>query len=251
MILLRAALFNAGFYLWTALLGICALPLLLAPRRINMRFGTMWSRGTLRILAWTVGLTHELRGAEHLPPGPVIIAMKHQSAWDTFALPVLFHDPAVVIKQELAWVPLYGWYAVRAGAVPIDRSGGAGALKRMLARARAAVAEGRPIAIFPEGTRTAVGQHKPYHPGVAALYLQLGLPLVPVAVNSGLFWGRRAFLKRPGRIVAEILPAIPPGLQRRAVMSELETRIEMATARLVAESAPPQPMAAPIPTRAG
>ncbi|HZS81387.1 MAG TPA: lysophospholipid acyltransferase family protein [Stellaceae bacterium] len=236
MILARALLFNIAFYLWTALVGILGLPLLLAPRRIIMRFGSLWSRGCLRILAWTVGLEHEVRGAETLPPGPVIIAMKHQSTWDTLALPVVFSDPAIVIKRELAWIPIYGWYALRAGAIPIDRGGGAGALKRMMTRARAAAEAARPIAIFPEGTRTAVGTRRPYQPGVAALYTQLALPLVPVAVNSGLFWGRRAFLKRPGRITIEILPAIAPGAPRRAVMAELEQRIEQATARLVAEA---------------
>lgn len=237
MTLLRALLFNIGFYLWTGFIGLYGLPLLLAPRRVVMAFGRMWSAGVLRILAWTVGLTHEVRGAENLPPGPAIIAMKHQSAWDTLALPVIFGDPAVVIKRELLWVPLYGWYVRRAGAIPVDRGGGAGALKRMLASARDAIDHGRRIAIFPEGTRTAVGAKQPYHPGVAALYGQLGLPLVPVAVNSGLYWGRRSFLKRPGRIRVEILPPIAPGLPRRAVMAELETRIEDATARLVAAAA--------------
>jgi 1-acyl-sn-glycerol-3-phosphate acyltransferase len=202
-----------------------------------MQFGTMWSAVTLRILAWTVGLTHEVRGAENIPDGPVILAIKHQSAWDTLALPVLFGDIAVVIKRELLFVPLYGWYVRRAGAIAVDRRGGAGALKRMLADAKEAAKEGRRIAIFPEGTRTAIGARPPYHPGVAALYGQLGLPLVPVAVNSGLYWGRRSFVKKRGRIVVEVLPAIEPGLPRRAVMTELQTRIEDATARLVAEAA--------------
>ncbi|MBV8652401.1 MAG: 1-acyl-sn-glycerol-3-phosphate acyltransferase [Alphaproteobacteria bacterium] len=238
MTLLRVVLFNAGFFLWTLLFGLIGLPLLLAPRRTVMRFGTVWSAATLRLLAWTVGLTHEVRGAENLPKGAAIIAMKHQSAWDTLALPVIFDDPAAVIKRELGWLPIYGWYVRRAGAIPVDRSGGASALKRMIAKARAAAAEGRLIAIFPEGTRTAVGARAPYHPGVAALYTQLGLPLVPVAVNSGLFWGRRSFIKKPGRIVVEILPPIAPGLARRAVMTELEARIEETTARLVADARP-------------
>ncbi len=236
MIYLRALLFNVGFYLWTVLSGLCAVPLLLGPRRRVMWFGRLWAVGALHLLRWTVGLTHEVRGIEHLPKGPVIIAMKHQSAWDTLALPIVFNDPAIVIKQELAWLPIYGWYALRAGAIPVDRGGGANALKHMVVRARKAVAEGRPIAIFPEGTRTAVGAKRPYHPGVAAFYTQLGLPLLPVAVNSGLFWSRRAFLKRPGRIIVEILPAIAPGLPRRTVMAELETRIEDATRRLVEEA---------------
>jgi 1-acyl-sn-glycerol-3-phosphate acyltransferase len=238
MRLLRVVLFNVGFVLWTILFGLIGLPLLLAPRRTVMRFGTTWSSVTLRLLAWTVGLTHEIRGAENLPKGAAIIAMKHQSAWDTLALPVIFDDPAAVIKRELAWLPIYGWYVRRAGAIPVDRGGGASALKRMIASARVAAADGRLIAIFPEGTRTAVGARQPYHPGVAALYTQLGLPLVPVAVNSGLFWGRRSFVKKSGRIIVEILPPISPGLPRRAVMAELESRIEAATARLVAAGDP-------------
>jgi len=235
MMALRAFLFNVGFYLWTLVIGLYGAPLLLGPRRYVMEFGRLWAAGSLGLLAWTVGLRHEIRGAENIPPGAAIIAMKHQSAWDTVVLPVIFEHAAIVIKHELAWLPIYGWYAVRAGGIPVDRGAGASALKRMLARARKAVASGRPIAIFPEGTRTAVGTRRPYHPGVAALYTQLGVPLVPAAVNSGLYWGRRSFLKKPGRIILEFLPAIPPGLPRRKVMAELEARIEAATAALVAE----------------
>jgi len=232
---LRAALFNLAFYLWTAGIGLLGLPFLLAPRRLVMSFGTLWSKVSLDLLGGIVGLRHEVRGAGNLPRGGCIVAMKHQSAWDTLALPVVLDDPAVVLKRELMLIPLYGWYASRAGAIAVDRKAGAAALKRMVADAKAAAAAGRPIVIFPEGTRTAVGAPPRYQPGVAALYLQLGLPLVPVAVNSGVYWGRRAFLKRPGRIVLEILPAIPPGLTRRDVMAELERRIETATDRLVEE----------------
>jgi 1-acyl-sn-glycerol-3-phosphate acyltransferase len=162
--------------------------------------------------------------------------MKHQSAWDTLILPVVLGDPAVVIKRELLWLPFYGWYAARAGSIPIDRRGGAGTLRRMVAAAREAAAAARPIVIFPEGTRTAPGQRLTYQPGVAALYQSLGLPLVPAAVNSGLYWGRRSFVKRPGRIVLSFLEPIPPGLPRREVMRELESRIEEATAALEREA---------------
>jgi 1-acyl-sn-glycerol-3-phosphate acyltransferase len=236
VIAFRSLLFNVGFYLWTLAIGLYGAPLLLAPSRYVMEFGRLWASGALGLLAWTVGLRHEIRGIENLPQGAAIIALKHQSSWDTIILPVIFRHPAIVIKHELAWLPIYGWYAVRAGGIPVDRGAGASALKHMLARARRAAAEDRPIAIFPEGTRTAVGARLPYHPGVAALYTQLNIPLVPVAVNSGVFWSRRSFLKRPGRIVLEILPAIPPGQPRRKVMIELEGRIEAATARLVAEA---------------
>jgi 1-acyl-sn-glycerol-3-phosphate acyltransferase len=232
---LRALAFNIAFFGVTALLGVAALPVLLAPRETAMRFGRFWAQCVLALLRAIVGLDGEIRGAEHLPRGACLIAMKHQSAWDTLILPIVLGDPAVVIKRELLWLPFYGWYAARAGSIPIDRRGGVGALRRMVAAARQAAAGARPIVIFPEGTRTAPGQRLTYQPGVAALYQALGLPLVPAAVNSGLYWGRRSFVKRPGRIVLSFLEPIPPGLPRREVMRELESRIEEATAALERE----------------
>src|SRR5206468_7688447 len=142
--------------------------------------------------------------------GPCIIAMKHQSAWDTLILPVVLDDFAVVVKRELLFVPFYGWYAGRAGAIAIDRSGGAGALRRMVTAAKQAAADGRPIVIFPQGTRVVPGRPLAYQSGVAALYLALGLPVVPAAVNSGLYWGRRSFVKHPGRITLAFLEPIAP-----------------------------------------
>ena len=236
MTLLRSAAFNLALYLFTAVEAIAGLPVLLLPRRLACRFGCAWAAAVLRLCAAIAGLSHELRGRENLPKGPAIIAMKHQSAWDTFAVAALFPDPAIVLKQELLWIPFYGWYLSKAGMIGIDRKAGAAALRKLVAAAERAVAEGRPIVIFPEGTRTAPGTRRPYQPGVAALYRQLGVPLVPVALNSGLYWGRRSFLKRPGRIVVEILPPIAPGGERKAVMAALETRIETATERLVAEA---------------
>jgi 1-acyl-sn-glycerol-3-phosphate acyltransferase len=234
--LVRSLAFNLALYLFTAVEAILGLPVLLMSRRAGSRFGSSWAGAILKICGWTIGLTHEVRGRENLPKGPAIIAMKHQSAWDTFAVAVIFNDPAIVLKKELIWIPFYGWYLWKAGMISVDRGAGALALRRLVAASKEAAALGRPIVIFPEGTRTAPGTRRPYQPGVAALYRQLGLPLVPVAVNSGVFWGRRRFLKRPGRIVVEILPSIRPGGDRKAVMAELETRIEAATARLVAEA---------------
>ncbi|MBV9586163.1 MAG: 1-acyl-sn-glycerol-3-phosphate acyltransferase [Alphaproteobacteria bacterium] len=233
---LRALVFNIAFFGVTALMGVVALPVLLLPRPAVMRFGRFWARSVLALLRIIVGLDGEIRGLANLPRGACVIAMKHQSAWDTLILPVVLGDPAVVIKRELLWVPFYGWYASRAGSIPIDRRGGAGALRRMLAAARAAADAGRPIVIFPEGTRTAPGQRLSYQPGVAALYQALGLPLVPAAVNSGLYWGRRSFVKRPGRIALSFLEPIPPGLPRRELMAHLETRIETATSALEREA---------------
>lgn len=233
---LRALAFNVAFVAVTALLGAAALPLLLAPRRWVMRFGRFWAWWVLVLLRLTVGLAGEIRGAEHLPGGPAIIAMKHQSAWDALILPVVLGDPAVVVKRELLFVPFYGWYAGRAGSIAIDRKGGTGALRRMVAAAQRATAAGRKVVIFPQGTRTAPGEHLAYQPGIAALYQALALPVVPAAVNSGLFWGRRSFMKRRGRITLDFLEPIPPGLPRRRFMAELEARIETATAALEREA---------------
>jgi len=233
----RAAAFNAAFVAWTAVVGVAALPLLAAPRRTAMRFGRFWSQGVVALLRVLVGLDYRLVGLDHLPEGGCIVAMKHQSAWDAIMLPIVFDDPAPVVKRELLLVPIYGWYMGRAGAIAIDRRAGAAALRRLLGAARQAAAEGRPIVIFPQGTRVAPGAAAPYQPGVFALYQALSLPLVPAAVNSGLFWGRRRFVKRPGRVTLELLEPIPPGWPRLRLMAELERRIEAATASLEKEDA--------------
>jgi 1-acyl-sn-glycerol-3-phosphate acyltransferase len=237
MIWLRAFVFNLAAFAWTTLAGTVALPLLLLPRCASIGVGWLWSRGMVTLLRHIVGIRHELRGFDRLSPGGVIIAMKHQSAWDAVILPLVLDDPAIVVKAELVRLPIYGWYMWRSGlAIPIDRRGGAATLRGMVAKAKEAAAAGRPVVIFPQGTRVAPGTHLPYQPGVAALYQALGLPLVPAAVNSGLFWGRRAFLKRPGRIVLEFLDPIPPGWPRARLMAELEARVEAATAALEAEA---------------
>ena len=236
MIVLRAALFNLAFYCWTAILGLILLPILFAPRKVAARIGYWWSASVLLLARLIIGLKYELRGAEHIPPGAAIVAMKHQSAWDTLAAPVLIVDPAIVIKRELLLIPCYGWYAAKAGMIAVDRGAGVTALKHMIERARVVAECQRKIVIFPEGTRTEIGARRPYQPGVAALYTQLGLPVVPVALNSGLFWRRRSFVKKPGRIVVEFLPPIPPGMDRKKFLAELQNRIEAATARLVAEA---------------
>lgn len=232
MLVLRSLAFNIAFIAWTAVVATACLPALALPREATYAVSRFWARGALALLAGIVGLRHEVRGREHLPEGAAIVAVKHQSAWETIAFALLIPRFAGVYKRELLWIPIYGWYMWRAAMIPIDRSAGVGALRKMLRKARAAAADKRPIVVMPEGTRVAPGTKRPYHSGVAALYLDLGLPVVPVALNSGYFWGRRAFVKRPGTIVFQFLEPIAPGLDRTAFMELLQERIETAAAAL-------------------
>jgi len=232
MTALRSLLFNLAFFGWTALVCVVALPMLVLPRGVLVRLARLWARGTVLLLSALLDLRHEVRGDSPHPEGGAIYAFKHQSAWDTILLALLLRDPAIVLKKELLAIPLFGWYLAKTGQIAIDRRGGAKALKRMVRAAERCIQAGRPLVIFPEGTRTAPGQHRPYLPGVAALYRQLALPVVPVALNSGLFWPRRSFLKRPGLMTVEFLPAIEPGLSRQAFLDELERRTEGACVRL-------------------
>lgn len=233
MTALRSLLFNVLFFTWSALIMVLCLPLLLLPRAATFFCTRVWARVTFFLLAHVCGLRHEVRGLENLPDGPCLIAAKHQSAWDTLIFPLLIEQPAYVYKRELLRVPVFGWYLARTEGIPVDRAGGARALRALVEAARRCLAQGRPIVIYPEGTRVAPGKTRAYHPGVAALYDRLGLTAVPVAVNSGLFWGRRSFRKKPGVIALEVLPAIPPGLSRRDFTAELERRIETASRRLM------------------
>lgn len=234
MTAIRSIAFNLAFGLVTVAMAIVGLPLFLAPSRWIFAYGGLWARACMTLLRWIVDLDWEVRGAP--PAGAALVVAKHQSAWETLALTLLLERPAFVMKRSLVYTPPFGPYLAKAGMVAIDRSAGAKAIRRMNAGAEAALADGRAVAIFPEGTRRAIGAPPAYHSGVAALYRGLGVAAVPVALNSGLFWGRNAFRKRPGRIVIEFLDPIPPGLDRRAFMARLEDEIEAATQRLVQEA---------------
>jgi len=230
---IRSLLFYVAFIAWTTLTAFAGVTLLPFSRRHTLALGQAWSRGVLALLDSMVSIRYEVRGT--IPAAPAIVASKHQSSWETFVFPVLLGDPAYVLKRELTRIPLLGRCFVKAGHIAVDRTAGGRALRQLIRAARAASAEGRHVVIFPEGTRTAPGTQGEYHPGVTALYLQLGLQVVPVAVNSGLFWPRRAILKRPGRVVISFLQPIPPGLDRKAFLAELSGRIEAATRSLEAE----------------
>ena len=231
---LRSFFFNVGWYAGTTIIAIVGSPILLMPRRFVVAWSLFWIDFCLWWLRVTCRLTHRVGGLENMPAGPVIFACKHQSSWETLAFSRLFPGAATVMKRELVLIPVVGWAMARVGNIAVERGDGSKALRGLVKQARATLAEGRSILIFPEGTRVAVGDERPYQVGTAALYRQLGVPVVPVALNSGLFWGRRKFIKRPGVIDVEILPAIPPGLSRDVFMTTLRERIEGATNRLVA-----------------
>lgn len=235
--MLRSILFAVAFYVATALFLLLGAWLLLAPRSWAMRGLAMHGRFSVWLLRVVCGTRMEVRGRERLPKGAALVVAKHQSAWDTFALVPLFTDPAIVLKHELTYIPLYGWFCLKFEHILVRRDRAATALKRLVADARAKAEAGRQVLIFPEGTRRPPGAEPDYKPGYIALYEGLGVACVPLALNSGLYWPRRSFQRYPGTIVVEVLEPIPPGLPRAEFRRRLETAIETASARLVAETA--------------
>jgi 1-acyl-sn-glycerol-3-phosphate acyltransferase len=236
VLLIRSVLFNVLFYLNLAVQIIAALPTLLMPRWGILAVARFWARTNLWLLRVVCGTKVEFRALTKIPPGPLLVAAKHQSLWETFALLLILSDPAYIMKRELMWIPFFGWYAWKAGMIPIDRSKRSQALAEMNACARRELARNRQIIIFPEGTRRPPGAEPKYKYGVAHLYVETGVPCVPIALNSGLFWPRRSIRRYPGTIRVEVLDPIPPGLAKDAFFERLQRDIEMATARLIAES---------------
>jgi len=233
--LVRSLAFNALFYLNTLLWLILALPTFFMPYRAILSVAKTWGRINLLLLRWVVGIDYEIRGREKIPRGAAIVAAKHQSTWETFALLTLFDDPTFILKRELQWIPIFGWYTIKGRMVAIDRSAGLKAFNVMVERAGVELARGRQLIIFPEGTRRPAGAEPRYKHGVVYLYAAEGVPCVPVALNSGLFWPRRSIKLRPGTIVVEILDPIAPGLDKEEFIQLLQSRIESATARLIEE----------------
>lgn len=208
----------------------------MGPRRWAMAGLAAHGRATVWLLRVICATKMEVRGREKLLACLVIVAAKHQAAWDTFALISLMRDPALVMKAELLSIPLYGTFCRKFELIPIQRELGPAALRQMAREARTRAADGREILIFPEGTRKAPGSPPDYKPGIAFLYHDLKVPVCPLALNSGAYWPRHSFLRYPGTIVAEFLDPIPPGLPRQEFMQRLEQAIETASDRLLAEA---------------
>jgi len=232
---LRSTIFNVVFYVNLALFLVLGSEFFLTPRRWSIRALQAWAQTSLWLLRLIVGTRMEVRGREHIPRGAALVAGKHQSFWETFAILPLLDDPAMVLKKELTYIPFFGWFIYKFRMIAVERSAGSAALKQLIRRGEEEIAAGRQVVIMPEGTRRGPDDPPDYKPGAAALYGRLGVVCVPFALNSGLFWPRRRFLRYPGTVVIEFLPPIPAGLSRREFQERLESGIEAATARLVAE----------------
>lgn len=235
MLLFRSVVFNVLFYLILVAYLVAALPTLVMPRSGILRVAKRWARTNLWLLRVVCGIEVEFRGAEKIPPGPLLVSAKHQSLWETFALLTILSDPAYIMKRELMWIPFFGWYTWKAGMIPVDREKGSQALAEMNACVRGELALDRQIIIFPEGTRRPPGAQPRYKYGVVHLYAETGVSCLPIALNSGLFWARRSLRRYPGTVLVEVLDPIPPGLAKEEFFGRLQREVEAATARLVAE----------------
>jgi len=242
VILIRSILFNVLFYAQLVGLLIGGVPCLFFGRRGVHGLARLWARNSIWLLDKICGAKLEFRGLENLPKGACIVVAKHQSFLETFALTVPVSDFTFILKRELMRIPFFGWYLKRGGMIGIDRADRTSVVTRLTPRVREQLEEGHQFIIFPEGTRRPVGAPPQYKAGVARLYLASDVVCVPVAVNTGLFWQRRSFRRRPGRIVIEFLEPIQPGLEKEVFMKTLQNRIETATDRLVAEACREKPM---------
>ena len=233
VIFLRSLIFNVLFYAAFVFWALFALPTFLMPRAAVLRVASWWAKTAIFLMRVVCNIKVEFRGVENIPKGPLIVASKHQSMWETISLLRFFEAPFFVVKRQLNFIPLFGWYLIKTGMVAIDRSEGRRALLSVIRRAAEEVRHGRQFVIFPEGTRTPPGAPPQYKGGVGMIYSECGVPCLPVALNSGLFWPRRTFMRYPGTLVVEFLDPLPPGLPRDEFMTRLRDQIETATSRIV------------------
>jgi len=225
IIWLRSWIYSIAFVAWTAIAGVAFVPLLIhrTSTRVAIR---LWVGGIMVLARGIAGISCRVIGQEHIPDGPCIIAAQHQASYETYRVFLEIDRPTLILKRELTWIPFVGWYMGRGGMVPIDRGAGASAMRKVLRGAQAALKRGEKIVLFPEGTRVPVGESRPYQAGIVALYNQCRVPVIPMALNSGVLWGKTRILKIPGEIVMRFLPALPEGLGKDEMLEMLRARIE-------------------------
>ncbi len=236
MLLLRSTLFQILFYTVTFVLMLLFSPVMLLPQRWGWWIVPVWSKVLQFLMRIIVGVKVEVRGRENLPEGGFIAAMKHQSAWETVALIPLFRSPAFILKRELRWIPIFGWYTAKFRQIPINRGKRSEALAAMTEAAKETIADNRQILIFPEGTRRPAGSEPKYKYGIAHLYKDLACPVVPIAHNAGLYWPRSSWKVYPGTVIVDILPPIAPGMDPQTFHKHMVQQIEEASDRLIAEA---------------
>ncbi len=238
MIIFRSTVYYVFAIIWCIFIGVACLPLLLLTQKFVFLSSRTWAAGLILLLRVICNLDYEVRGKSNIPrSGNFLIASKHQSAWDTFIFFLLIDRPVYILKRELIYtLPILSFYMIRMGCVPVNRKGGANALRKMVKDAVKALKKGRRVVIFPEGTRTMPNTNKSYQPGIVAIYKQADVDVLPVALNSGVYWKRNSFLKYPGKIILEFLPVIKPGLGKTEFTRKLENTIETKSKELYEEA---------------
>ncbi len=244
MIFLRSLVFNILFYAVLAASCIISCPIGIISQKAVVKF---WNYGTIpflrKLLEWVCGLKIEVRGKEYIRQDGVIYAAKHQSAVETYTFSSIVKKVVFILKKELHYIPIFGWASNLYGMIPVDRGSGGAAMRKMLAAAKDRFDKGRPIIIFPEGTRTKAGLKGVYKPGILFIAENLNAEVIPVAHNTGLFWPKKSFVKYPGTIVFEFLPPLPRGLKKEEFMTKLEESIETKCRELNAEAVAKYPHA--------
>lgn len=233
MIYIRTFIFYTLFYVMTSIGYFVFSPLLFLPRTVHMWVPFLWTKASCFLLRVICGIKEEIRGKENLPEGPFIIACKHQSAWETLSFNYIVPETCFVTKKELLNIPFFGWFLRANNMIPLDRGKGVSSMKNLIKDARLQLENGRYIMIFPEGTRTQPGERIPYKRGIQNLWSNLKVPVVPVALNSGLFWNAKSRLKKPGTIIVEFLPPLSKDHDPKTFMKDLEERIEETSLKLI------------------
>ena len=227
MLYIRSLISNIAIY---SIIGIgCIINTFIGifSQKLNIK---IWNYGFIPSVVWCMehlaGIKIEIRGNQYIDQNKAIYAGKHESALETYCLSNYIKKASFVLKKELTYIPFFGWAQAIYGMIPIDRSAGSAAMKKLLRCAKNRIDNNRPVIIFPEGTRRIPGQEPDYKPGVALLYQNLNVPVIPVATNTGLFWKKNSFLRYPGKVIIEFMSPIQPGLKKQDFMTELQNRIE-------------------------
>lgn len=243
MIVFRSVLFNTLFYMNLIAQMIIMTPAyFLLPRKKAYVIAKNWARSNHWLFDKIVGTTFEIEGLENIPQGGgYIFAPKHQSFWDAYALLPWLDDPLYILKRELTWIPLFGWYLKKQRMVPVNRNARGKVMAAVMERTKAEMDTGRQLIIYPEGTRRPPGATPEYKYGIARLYRDLQVPVVPVVMHPGLFWPRRKFIRYPGHFKVQILPAIPPGMDPDAFLAHLIDVMETASDQLLIETVAANP----------